>query len=183
MNPRNTPGRWLYGLGALLILAGIAGMISLLVTGINRLMPHQRVFVPGSIEVQLEKAGTYTIFVEQVGPTVQVPAGLKVTVAPASGTAPVAVREPAGSSNYHINDRSGISYLVFEVREPGTFVVKGTYEGAQTGPQVTLAIGQDFTGHLLGTILGSLLSLGAGVGGGIVLLFWIYNLRRRSRMA
>jgi hypothetical protein len=85
--PSHVPGRVWYFIAALIFLAGLAAMLTLMVEQLSGIGSRMiQVIVPGQSELTLDKAGTYTIFHEYrstVGTrvfAVETVSGLSVTV-------------------------------------------------------------------------------------------------------
>lgn len=149
------PGRWLYGLAILLFVGGIGGTLYFFVSRLRNLDDQlQTARMPGRTELQLQKAGTYTIFFESSpgSPTYPTDLELKLT---RQGTE-VPLSPVTGRYTYSIGSRSGVGILEFTITEPGSYVLEGGYEDGK-GPQAVLTVGHGFMMYILITILGSFL--------------------------
>lgn len=67
----------------------------------------------------------------------------------------VSLSSPSGETSYSTGGRSGKSILMFGVAQPGTYELACNYEG-QSGQSVVLAVGNDATGKIWGTVLSGL---------------------------
>jgi hypothetical protein len=158
------PGRWLYGLAALIFVAGWALFVVILwksLSGIGEGL-HQ-VVVPGTVELNLAKPGSYTIFHEYesvVGNRIYsssrgVP-GLECTLRSKATGARVELSRSLSNSTYSMPSRSGVSLLDFRIEHPGIYVLSASYPEGQEGGEVVLAVGQGFGLRMVTGILGSL---------------------------
>lgn len=158
------PSRWYYALAALVLVAGIASWVLLLVGGLGSFADSlTQVVVPGKHDIALAEPGVYTVFYEHesvVGGRVYATGerlpGLQVTLASRATGAPVVLSRASTSARYSLGGRSGVSLLEFRIEQAGSFELSAWYPGPDGGPEVVLAVGRGFTTRLLGTILGSL---------------------------
>ena len=158
------PGRWLYGLAAVIIVAGWALFVVILWKSLSGLDEGlQQVVVPGTAQLNLAKPGSYTIFHEYesvVGNRIYsssrgVP-GLECTLRSKATGAPVELSGSHSNSTYSLPSRSGVSLLDFRIEHPGIYVLSASYPAGQEGGEVVLAVGQGFGLRIVTGILGSL---------------------------
>lgn len=147
---KTKPGRWLYLIGVLLIIAGIAVSVAMAAGGaVTALRDAPKVQVPGKSTVELTKAGTYTITFTadaQGKPVTSSSAynGLTFTVSDESGS-PVTLTKVGGITR------------VFKIAKGGTYTLDAEYPSSD-GAAATVAV------------MGS-----AGIHtGAITALFWVF---------
>jgi hypothetical protein len=175
-----------YVLGALCLIAGVA-LAGWLVWGEIAALQHAftRVVVPGTAELTLGDAGSYTIFIEPQSVvdgrlySVQNIGGMTVSITSEADGKPVAVTVPQVTSSYTIGGHKGTSVFGFEIAQPGRYRLTGSYAGGANGPQMVLAISQGFMWALARTILGALGASLAGFLGCAALVLTTYFRRRR----
>ena len=158
------PGRWLYGLAAVIFLAGWALFAVILWTSLSGLDEGlQQVVVPGSAELNLAKPGGYTAFHEYesvVGSRIysgdrNVP-GLECSLKSKPTGASVQLSRSTASTSYSTGGRSGVSFLDFRIDQPGVYEFSAEYPNGAAGPEVVLAVGQGVGLRIVTGILGSL---------------------------
>ena len=120
-----------------------------------------QVIAPGTMDLDLEEAGDYTIFYENVsffenrlystGETF--PSGLEINIVDLSSGERVDLQPPMGSSTYSIGGRSGRSIATFKVDHPGTYRMTTQYSPGSEGPEVVLAVGHEFMMKIISAIL------------------------------
>jgi hypothetical protein len=158
------PGRWLYGVAALLFVAGWVLFALILwksLSGIYEGMPQ--VVVPGSGEVTLAKPGNYTIFHEHESVVGQrlysasrgVP-GLECSLRSKATGAPVELKRSFSNTTYSMGGRSGVSFLDFTVDQPGVYILSAEYPQGTDGDETVLAVGQGIGLRIVAGVLGSL---------------------------
>ena len=158
------PGKWLYGLAAVIFVAGWALFAVILwksLSGIGEGM--QQVVVPGSAELTLAKPGSYTIFHEYesvVGSRIYsasrgVP-GLECSLRSKATGASVEISPSHSNSTYSMARRSGVSVLDFRIDQPGIYILTAGYPSGQEGAETVLAVGQGIGLRIVGGILGSM---------------------------
>ncbi|MBV8523261.1 MAG: hypothetical protein JOY71_14250 [Acetobacteraceae bacterium] len=180
------PGRYWYAVAILLWIggaicaglimwAGLSGMGAGLVRGI----------MPGSLELTLDKPGTYTIFHETNSLidgriyTSQSADGLHLQVSAQPSGTPVQVNAASGM-NYTLGGHEGSSIAAFAIETPGAYRLVATYPNNRTGPPVALAVGGRFMGSLLGTILGAFAIGFAGFAAALAIVIVTFIRRRRA---
>lgn len=163
-NEEIRPSRWFYALAALVFVGGWVGFGVLLFRNLWGLGKNlHQVVVPGRAEITLRDPGTYTIYYEHksvVGDKVYSTApelsGLECAVTSKVTGARVPLSAARMSGNYEFDGRAGTSVFDFSIHDPGIYELSAEYSGDETGPEVVLAVGHDFTMGLLTTIFGSL---------------------------
>jgi hypothetical protein len=158
------PGRWLYGVAALLFVAGwvlFAVILWTSLSGINEGM--QQVVVPGSAELNLDKAGSYTIFHEhesavgnRIYSTSRGVPGLESSLRSKATGAPVELTRSFSNTKYSMGGRSGTSYLSFRIEQPGVYILSAEYPHGVEGDETVLAVGQGIGLRIVAGVLGSL---------------------------
>jgi hypothetical protein len=155
------PGRWYYGLAALIVVAGIALSISSMISGIGGLGSDlQQVVVPGNIDLSLSQIGEYTIFYEnqtvvngRVYLTNEGIPGLQIDVKNKTTGQEVATYPPEGSTSYSFGSRFGRSVLAFNIDRPGIYELSAGYPKGVEGPEVVLAVGHGLFGSILSSVV------------------------------
>ena len=158
------PSRWYYGVAVLVFFLGVAGFAWLLFKNLSGLGESLRqVVVPGKADLVLTEPGDYTVFYEyrsvvgsKVYSTEKGLSGLECTLAASNSGSKLVLSPASSSSTYTLGGREGVSMFEFRVAQPGTYVFSATYGPGKEGPEVVMAIGHDFTGRLVATILGGL---------------------------
>lgn len=187
--PRPTgPGRWYYGLAALVGLIGAAAFIVLLVQGIGEISTGlTRVVVPGTAELELAEPGEYTVFHEYRsvvdGKVYSNPAGiggLRCTLRAKAASDEVTLTTPTTRSTYTINNREGASLLEFTIDRPGTYVLSAEYDDGRKEPQAVLAVGHGFMGAIFTTVLGGLGIMFGTVAVVVVIVIVTYVKRKKA---
>ena len=130
-----------------------------------------RVVVPGNATLDLDKAGTYTIFHEKQSVVdgrfyaSDSVSGLRVDViAEATGT-PIRL-EPATSTSYSMGSRQGVSIFAFTIDRPGRYRLTTSLAGGQA----VLAIGQGTFGAIFALVGGTIAIAFAGLALALVLV-------------
>jgi len=184
------PSRWWYAVAVAVLVLGLAGMGWTLWSGLSGIGDLiVRFVVPGSGEVTLSEAGTYTIFHESEsvidGRVYTAPAvsGLSVTVTEeASGTA-VPVRTPGMHSTYTFGGHSGTSIFAFDAPRPGIYRIAGAYDGGRSEPKTVLAVDRGFFCRLWRTLFFGIASVLVGAVAAPAIGFTVYFKRRRMLRA
>jgi hypothetical protein len=173
------PPKWYYGLGILVIVAGIALSASYLVSYLGGFGSElEQMLAPGSQDLTLSESGEYVVFYESptmfqgiIYTTGEAIPGLQIEVWNRTRESKIPTYLPSASFTYTLGGRQGRSMLAFIIDSPGVYRINASYPAYFGGPhhQVVLAIGHDlmagiFTGiFYIGAIfLGSML-LGLGV--------------------
>ena len=172
---------WFVLAGAVLV-AGFAAAGVYTVSQLERFdAGMKRVAIPGSATVELDKAGTYTVFFEQEGAAegVQPPPGLGVVLAsPDSGMALTLVK-PTGQTTYSIGNHSGTAIYVVTLGQPGRYRVTASLPGGRTAPGSGLAISFAGVGSVFKAV-GNFLAI-SGVSLGIAAAIVAFALWRQSK--
>lgn len=170
------PSRAWYVVAAVIFFGAVAGGIGFLLSGLGSLGAGLvQVVVPGSADLDLKEAGTYTVFHEyasQADGRVLMSSditGLRVTVRPIGGGRDIAVTPPSGRTRYSLGGRSGRSVLAFAIETPGMYRLSAQYDDGRREPQAVLAVGSGFAGGLLTTIIATLAIVFAGLTTAIIL--------------
>lgn len=156
-------GRW-YALGALLVVAGIAGAVAVAVIGFahmsDKVDGFQRVPVPGSADVRITETGGYTVYFEYPNASSRMFQGnVNVRLLGPDG-ASVPLEDYSSALTYGFGGHEGRAGFSFDAARPGTYHVV-----TQGDSGVTAAIGRG-----IGTSLASSIFLALGVGAmGVVL--------------
>jgi hypothetical protein len=158
------PGRWYYGLAAVVFISGWVLFGLFLYRNLSGISSKlQQVVVPGKTQLSLNRPGSYTIYYEQesvfgskVYSTSRSLSGLECTVTAKATGEEVALSRAAVSSRYSVGGRSGYSVFDFKIDRPGIYEIAAQYPEGQEGPEVVLAVGQGFTMRVLTTVFGGL---------------------------
>jgi hypothetical protein len=158
------PGRWYYGLAALVFVGGWVLFGIFLWKNLSGIADQlQQVVVPGKASLNLPSPGKYTIYYEYesvVGSKVyssgQTLSGLEVTLVSAATGDEVALSRTDVDSTYSMGGRSGKAVFDFTIDRPGAYEFAAHYPEGEEGPEVVLAVGQGFTGRILVTVFGAL---------------------------
>lgn len=182
------PSRLWYLLAVAIFVAGMAAMgvfLASRLAGLGETLVQ--VVVPGEAELALE-TGSYTIFHERRSTvdgrifSADSIAGLGVTLASAAGE-PVALAPTSMSSNYEFAGRSGTGAFEFEIGEPGVYLLSAAYREGAAGPETVLAVGKEFGGNLLRTLLGAFAFAFTGMGVALAIAGTVFVKRRAARRA
>jgi hypothetical protein len=183
------PGSWLYGLAAIIVIAGIAGFCILLFSSISGMTKGlTQIVVPGQGPVDIEKAGTYTIFYEyqsvirnKVYSTDEGLSGLECSLMQQESGKTVALTPVTTSSTYSAGGRSGRALFTFSADRAGIYVVSATYAPGEAGPDVVLAVGPDITMKLIGTVFGAIAIMFVSIILAIIIVIMTFLKRRKTR--
>jgi hypothetical protein len=167
------------------VVAGVIALASFVAAGVY-LMPRLatidqgtiRVVVPGNVVIALDKPGHYTIFHERRSLVdgryydSRSVDGLSVTLSAEAGGAPVVLAQPTLSSQYEMGSRQGVSFLEFNIGQPGRYRLSANLANGAAEPKVVLAFSQGFMPGMFGLILTTLgiVFIGLGLAGLLVLL-------------
>lgn len=162
----------------LIVVAGFVCAGYYVAPAIGAMDAHlQRVPIPGSAVIDLEKAGVYEIFYERDGATPPTaPVGLNVSVSAEATSTPVHLVRPSYGSTYSISGRSGTVVFVLPIDQPGRYRIATSAPGVQAA---VLTVGLGAMGdifRLVGSAIG-IVAVGAGAGLAIVLV----TLRQRAK--
>ncbi len=184
------PGRWRYAAAVVLLLAGLASAGWLLWTRLAEIEAGLvRTAVPGSIVLTLDKPGDYTIFHERrslidgklyIADNIT---GLRIGVTAEATGAALAVEPVRGSESYSFDGHDGEAVLTFAVKQPGRYRLAARFDDGRAEAVTVLAVGHDFLGLLLRTLMGTIgLVLGSIVVAAVIVGI-TYQQRRRARRA
>jgi hypothetical protein len=184
-----TPGRWLYGLAAIIGIAGIVGFCLLLFSSINGMTKSlTQVIVPGQGSVDIKKTGTYTIFYEyqsvirnKVYATDEGLSGLECSLMYQESGTMIPLTPVTTSSTYSAGGRSGRALFTFTADRVGTYVVSAAYAPGTSGPDVVLAVGPDITMKLIGTVFGAIAIMFVSIILAIIIVIMTFLKRRKAR--
>jgi hypothetical protein len=182
------PGRWYYGLAALIAVAGIALSISSLISDFGSLGSDlQQVVVPGSSDLSLSKIGEYTIFYEnqtvingRVYFTDEDIPGLQIEVKNKTTGQEVITYSPEGSTSYSLGSRSGRSVLAFDVDPPGIYELSAKYPQGVEGPEVVLAVGHGLFGSVFSAIMYPLVISFGSIAAAAIIVIVVYIKRQEA---
>lgn len=160
------PGRWPYVVAGLALASAVALLIVVLLgvqTGFSGIERATRVTAPGTTQITLSEAGTYTISYEhqtfgnvgasfQVnGPMQNIPpevSSMQLDLGSADFATPVLIHAPSGRYTYSVGSTEGVVVGVFSVDRPGTYSLASRYANGESQPQITLAIARGSPGDL-----------------------------------
>ncbi len=182
------PGRWYYGLAALIAVAGIAVSISAMISGISSLGSDlQQVVVPGNGDLQLYERGVYTVFYEnqtavngRVYSTGEDIPGLQIEVKNKTTGQEVPTHPSEGSMSYSLGSRSGRSVLAFDIDQPGIYELSAGYPEGNDGPQVVLAVGHGLFGNIFSAIVFPLAISFGSIAAAAIIVIVIYLKRQEA---
>jgi len=162
---RVRPGRIWYLVGLLVVLGGVAWLVSVF----SHVNSFQRVAVPAGGQISLGHSGGYVIYYEGPGAQSGRIPPFQVRVIPASAGAAVRSLAPYhGSLTYSNGSHQGSAVLTMQVTHPGRFTVE-TPGGTGLPAGSDLAFGDSFGGGLVASIVGGVLLILAGLAGLIVI--------------
>ena len=178
------PSRWYYALAVLIFVTGVCLFVLILFQFLPEFVVV-RVVVPGQSDIELSKAGTYTIFHEyrslvdgKFYNTTRGLSGLRCRVtSSAMGTA-IPLSEPSMTSSYAFGSRAGVSVLKFSIEQPGIYKLSAEYPPGQAGPEGVLTVGQGLAKGI-GTAL--VVFFGSMTGGIIVAVVTSVKRRKAKR--
>lgn len=178
-----------YVTGILIILTGVAAFVWHLVDSLDQLSRSSaRAIVPGSVQVELTRPGTYTFFNEwrSVLDGRPVRSGLDLTV---NNFAVVRLRDgeplrltPNTSMRYSYGPRQGYAVGDLYVEEPGAYGI--TVEVPVAGDKVTVVtLIYDFTSRLIWLIAVSIVIMffALALGGWVIMRTYRSRLREQYR--
>lgn len=182
------PGRWYYGLAALIAVAGIALAITSMISGIGSMGDDlQQIVVPGSGDLLLSEIGEYIIFYEnqtvvngKIYSTNEDVPGLQVEVKNKTTGREVSIYSPQGSSSYSFGGRSGRSVLAFSIDQPGIYELSAGYPQGDGGPEVVLAVGHSISWGVISGIMLPLLFFFGSLAAAAVIVIVTYLKRQEA---
>ena len=185
------PGRWYYGLGAAVLVAGCIYFGVFLWQNLTRIGENlTQVVVPGKSRLTLSKPGKYTIFYEyrsvvgnKVYSTSQDLSSLECSLVSMDTREEIALSPSMMDSRYSLGSRAAVSIFDFQIERPGDYELSAQYSGEQEGPEVVLAIGEGFAEDIFKTVAGGLGILFGSIalGVGTILITFIKRDKARKR--
>lgn len=174
------PGRKWYVVAVVILVGALGGAAWIVISGIGGMGAGLFQFVvPGSADLELEEAGTYTILQApvQTGTPPDI-SGLRVTVRAANGTE-VALRSISGTATETLGTGTDRSMLVFDVETPGIHRFTATYDDGRRQPRAALIV----SGGLVGGMMRIVIALGIaliGLAAAIAIVIVVAVRRRRA---
>lgn len=184
------PGRWLYALSALILVAGIASFVLVLLNGLKSMEGSlARIAVPGKYDINLKEPGKYIVFYEYrsvIGNKVY-ETGLRIpniscSIASKATGQQITLSSPSASYSYSTG-KAGIGVLEFTIGQPGHYEISAWYSEGRQGPEIVLAIGKGFGTQLMTTIITCIAILGGSVALAIAIFIITLIKRRRVKQA
>ena len=180
--PSHVPGRVWYFIAALIFLAGLAAMLTLMVEQLSGIGSRMiQVIVPGQSELTLDKAGTYTIFHEYRSTV-----GTRVFAVETVSGLSVTVRSKATGEDVLLQTTTGASYrsiLNFKITEPGTYLLIAGYSDGRREPQTVITVDRGFVGSILLTVGAAFALLFGGLAGAGGLVIFVAIKRHKAKQA
>jgi len=122
--------------------------------------PQTRLTVPGSVDLHLNRVGTYGIYFEYglvraTAETLQVPPALDCTLTSYTGQIIQGVPDYVITNRYWSNDAGGPAILIqnITVAEPGEYAFDCHYQEDNPGPDVTVSLGPNYTWEFVRLVL------------------------------
>lgn len=176
------PSKIWYGVSAVLfVLGGVLFVFQLIGTIKDAGNSGERFLAPSSIEMAIEEAGAYTVYLEQKS-TFEGAAyfsadisGLRMMVTDDSLN-PITLKSPTMSTTYNVMGRSGEAVFEFYVDQPMTIYID-TYYGEEGGDEVVINVDNNFMGGTFLDIGYMILTL-FGFGITALMIFTITIIRR-----
>lgn len=126
------PGRWLYWIGALLIVAGIVISVAVAANGAMAALGNsQKVQVPGTSSLELSKTGAYTLTYSKDA------SGNPVTSGAAYAGLAFSLKDSSGAAVAMKNVRGLVE--TFTIKTPGTYTLTAAYASG-TSPSATMLL-------------------------------------------
>ncbi len=174
---------WWYGVGALVIIAGMAASVFGALGDFKSLQTaFVRIVVPGSDDLHLSKPGPYVIYYEYRsvvnGEIFDTPetTDIKCSIVGRAGQAVEIV--PAGlNAEYDFGGRSGKAIAQFSAPDAGIYVINCDYAGTKGG-RIVLAIAPPVAAEFIASFFKWLALAFASLGLGLIIL--IVTLVRRA---
>jgi hypothetical protein len=176
------PARAWYWVALVVFVLGAAWLVGGLFVLSGRIDSFQRVPLPGSGEVSLDRSGGYVIYYEGPGAAAGNIPAFRVNVKALSASAAVQSLEAyAGSLTYSFGSREGRAVLTLRVASPGKFLIEAP--GAPSAPgDSSLAIGSGIAGSIVGIVLPGGVLMVVAVGGAIAVALLRRSRARRARL-
>ncbi|MCD4784589.1 MAG: hypothetical protein K8T10_12280 [Candidatus Eremiobacteraeota bacterium] len=167
MNSANkTRGIMLIIASVLILLFGIGFFIFFLVQKVRDLTAGMERFpMPGSVRVNLEEAGKYSIFHEYKGTydgkryhSPRNIAGLELGIKEKKTGRDIQLKRPTASKTYSFSNSAGYGIYDFEIQQPGEYIFTGKFKSGK-GNKVILAVTHGFTARIMKVVVSGLLLL------------------------
>jgi hypothetical protein len=169
----------------------VAGIVGAAFFGISRFGDLEnaliRVVVPGEGVLDLNEAGTYTIFHESTGTVDGVVysaadiSGLRVALQSTETGAEIPLARPTANASYNFGGSSGVGIFAFDIETPGPYRLSAAYDDGRAEPQAILSVASGFVSKLLGTIFGAIGIVFGSIVLAIVIAIVTFVRRRRAR--
>jgi hypothetical protein len=170
------PARLWYWVALVAFLAGVGWLIGGFFLLSGRVESFQRVALPGTGEVSLDRSGSHVIYYEGPGAAAGNIPDFNVNVRPLSASAEAQSLEAyRGSLTYSFGSREGRAVLTLQVSSPGRFVIEAPDAPTMPGGS-SLAVGSSLAGSIVGIVVPGLVLMVVAVGVAIAVA-----LIRRSR--
>jgi hypothetical protein len=175
LKPRPISRGW-YFLSLAAVVAGFVAMGAFMVPRIMSIGDKLiQVVAPTDTQITLTEPGHYTIFHESetvVDGEVfssRFISGLRVVLTSVDTGEQVPLAMPSANMTYSFGNRTGSAVFTFDIAKPGNYRLAASYEDGAKEPRAVLAVGHDFMGALMSTILGALgMAFGGFIAGGAI---------------
>lgn len=184
------PGKWLYAVGVMIIVTGFVLMAGFLFKSLFGIQDHLlQLTVPGKYDLTFSETGKYVVFYEYQsvvnGRAYNTKSfnleGLNISVKSKSSTEEILVDAPFVNSTYSLGGRKGVATFDFEIKKPGEYVFSGKYRKGAGGPEVVLAISNNFPKVLVKIIFSAIAIVFSFSFVGIIVLLFTFFKRKGSR--
>lgn len=188
------PTKWLYAIPVVVLVIGVILFAFTLYRGTQKPAGEAtRVVLPGSKEINLHRAGTYTIFYDYMtipGDTSNTASAdmpdLRLSVTSKASGQQLALTRTTSNMSYPLTSRHRLSVMKFEVARPGEFTLQAAYPDGRSDPPFVLTVATGVVGSTLGHVLVGfgLLVAGLAIAGGLtaIIFFMRYSARRRIQL-
>ncbi len=184
------PGKWLYVVGVMIIVTGFILMAGFLINSLLGLQDHLlQLTVPGKYDLTFSEPGKYIIFYEHQS-VVDGRAyhtknfnleGLTVEIKNKKSGEKIKITAPFVNSTYSLGGRKGVATFAFKIKDPGKYIFSGNYKKGAGGPEVVLAISNNFPKILVKIIFSSIAIVFSFSLIGIAVLLFTFFKRKSSR--
>jgi len=135
-------------LAGVIAIAGFVGGVTYSVHMMPRLIPDlECVVLPGTESITLERAGAYTLYIENKSfvdgrPYVSdLPAGMQILLTAEATGVQIKLGDPRNELSYSMGGRSGKALAGFVIDQPGRYRLSATLPAGRTAPPFVLAVG------------------------------------------